>query len=328
MARNLKSILGVTAGLLIVGATSATPCQGDPLFFARADVVLEGSIADQDSNQDSAPVSAFAAAGPGVGSAIARGGAIGTSSSVSTPLNAQATNSAFAAASFAINDVIFTNTTGETTFTGSANFLLHGFYSVKMLDLGGLFVTSISTLQLSASADGGAVNGAYIAEFDSGGNFQLSSSGVLAGLSGGPSDEVKVPFSIPISGLVNTPMTVEAIMDVNTVASLGTSGSSDFGGTLSFALSGPVFALPSGWTANSVSGNIVDNRFGGAAVPEPGALTLLASGALLLLGLARRARCGSGSSGGPRPSLVDYVTVREPADGAPAAGGCKSCLRS
>jgi hypothetical protein len=75
MTRNLKSILGVTAGLLIVGATSATPCQGDPLFFARADVVLEGSIADQDSNQDSAPVSAFAAAGPGVGSAIARGGA-------------------------------------------------------------------------------------------------------------------------------------------------------------------------------------------------------------------------------------------------------------
>jgi len=184
MARNLKSILGVTAGLLIVGATSATPCQGDPLFFARADVVLEGSIADQDSNQDSAPVSAFAAAGPGVGSAIARGGAIGTSSLVSTPLNAQATNSAFAAASFAINDVIFTNTTGGTTFTGSANFLLHGLYSVKMLDLGGLFVTSISTLQLSASADGGAVNGAYIAEFDSGGNFQLSSSGVLAGLSG------------------------------------------------------------------------------------------------------------------------------------------------
>ena len=178
---------------------------GRSLFFARADVVLEGSIADQDSNQDSAPVSAFAAAGPGVGSAIARGGAIGTSSSVSTPLNAQATNSAFAAASFSINDVIFTNTTGETTFTGSANFLLEGFYSVEMLDLGGLVVTSISTLQLSASADGGAVNGAYIAEFDSGGNFQLSSSGVLAGLSGGPSDEVKVPFSIPISGPVMLP---------------------------------------------------------------------------------------------------------------------------
>ena len=33
-------------------------------------------------------------------------------------------------------------------------------------------------------------------------------------------------------------------------------------------------------------------------------------------------RCGISPCGVPRPSLVDYVTVREPADGAPAAGGC------
>ena len=28
------------------------------------------------------------------------------------------------------------------------------------------------------------------------------------------------------------------------------------------------------------------------------------------------------SSGGPRPSVADYVRVRGPADRAPAAGGC------
>ena len=116
-------------------------------------------------------------------------------------------------------------------------------------------------------------------------------------------------------------MTVAAVMDVNTVASLGTSGSSDFGGTLSFAPSGPAFDLPPGWTANSVSGNIVDNRFVGAAVPEPGGLTLLASGALLLLGLARRARYGSGSSGGPRPRVTDYVTGTGPREGRPLPEG-------
>ena len=284
-----KSMWIVAAALLIPGATGTTVCRADPIFFARANVVLEGSIADQDMHQDSVPVAASAAAAPGVASAIARGGAIGASSSVSTPLVVHTTNNAAdAASSFTINDVIFTNTTGETTFSGSANFLLHGSYSVEFADFSGLIVTSISTLQLTVAADGGTVNGAYIAEFDNAGNFQLSSSGVLSGLTGGPSSDVSVAFSIPISGQVNTPITVAAIMSINTVASLGTSGTTDFGGTLSFATSGPVFDLPPGWTANSISGNIVDNRFVGAEIPEPGTLTLLACGALSILCLAAR----------------------------------------
>jgi hypothetical protein len=32
--------------------------------------------------------------------------------------------------------------------------------------------------------------------------------------------------------------------------------------------------------------------------------------------------CGSGSSGGPRPSVAPYVTGMEPTGGAIAAGGC------
>jgi hypothetical protein len=70
-----------------------------------------------------------------------------------------------------------------------------------------MWVPTSATL-IFGQRDAVPVNGAYIAEFDSGGNFQLSSSGVLAGLSGGPSAEVKVSFSIPVSGPVNTPMTV------------------------------------------------------------------------------------------------------------------------
>jgi hypothetical protein len=60
----------------------------------------------------------------------------------------------------------------------------------------------------------------------------------------------------------------------------------DFGDPLSFAPSGPVFNLPPGWTANSISSNIVDNRFVGlSTVPEPSALILFGIGALPLLGM-------------------------------------------
>src|SRR5262245_57153480 len=79
----------------------------DPLYFARASVVLQGSIASQDMRQNTIPVAAFASASPGTAAANARGGAIGAGSSISTPLDAQTTNSADAASSFRIDDVVF-----------------------------------------------------------------------------------------------------------------------------------------------------------------------------------------------------------------------------
>src|SRR4051812_726062 len=110
------SRIGLTAALLLLtGAIGSGVCRADSIFFAKANVVLQGSLAAQDMHQDSVPVSALAAASPGSASAFAIGGAIGASSMVSTPLGASTTNSADAASSFTINDVIFTNTTGETS---------------------------------------------------------------------------------------------------------------------------------------------------------------------------------------------------------------------
>jgi PEP-CTERM motif-containing protein len=62
----------------------------------------------------------------------------------------------------------------------------------------------------------------------------------------------------------------------------------DFSHTLSFAASGPVFNLPTGYTVNSVDGGIVDNHFVTSTVPEPGTLILLGAGLLGMAGAFRR----------------------------------------
>lgn len=87
---------------------------------------------------------------------------------------------------------------------------------------------------------------------------------------------------------VNTPVLIQLQLDtqVYTWATSGNSNTatSDFQHTMSFALNGPVFNLPTGFTANSEDFGIVENRF---TVPEP-RVTALAGACLVLMLIRRR----------------------------------------
>ena len=143
-----------------------------------------------------------------------------------------------------------------------------------------------------------AISSLWQVDTQSGGGSTFE-DGLLIGFDG---DEVLTTPAMLLP--VNTPITVGLSLStsVDTTSRstiLGSRRQADasslFDSTLSFPLSGPVFNLPDGYTVNSVSGLIVDNRWQGLAapqpVPEPPSLALLLAG---LLFLARRysGRCG------------------------------------
>jgi PEP-CTERM motif len=68
-------------------------------------------------------------------------------------------------------------------------------------------------------------------------------------------------------------------------------GVSNYSDTFSLAPTGAIFNLPDGYTVNSVSADVVNNRFAGgppSATPEPPALIMLGSGLLSLAFFLRR----------------------------------------
>lgn len=102
---------------------------------------------------------------------------------------------------------------------------------------------------------------------------------------------VGVPFSLDMELSVKSTVLWGAD---SAVATLIASSSTNFANTVSFPTAGPVFNLPAGYTANSVSGLIVNNQWTGdgvASVPEPSSLLLLmVSGLAGLIGFGWRKR--------------------------------------
>lgn len=150
-------------------------------------------------------------------------------------------------------------------------------------------------------------SGEAIAENLSNDSFQprVTSSGILEDVTFGSVVAGHVPistdtFDLPVDRPFSLFLRLRTSADIGGVAPTGFTEAlarSNFGDTLSFATTGPVFDLPEGFTVNSASGQIVDNRWVGASaspVPEPSSLALLGVGMLGLLGYGRQRRSIAG----------------------------------
>ncbi len=148
-------------------------------------------------------------------------------------------------------------------------------------------------LRLSLIAGGGYGGGGVSATLD--GHYDESvgygphTSGLFAGESG-----YSIHDTFSVTATLHT--TFANGVEVNFAAAAGSSNagggtaSSDFFDTVHFPTAGPVFDLPEGYTANSVSGNIVDNHWVGVPEPTSAVLGLFAAAGMAVLAIRRRPR--------------------------------------
>lgn len=312
------SLAGILLALLSLTATAATVTlktdsgvQTDtiPNEFNREWIIAEpapGSSTNALSASDSdtfAHQYSAAAANAGslavvsrshVGGVFDSTGGVGPSDAVSAAGSAEAR--------FVVDDIIFSGP-GFTTQT-SINFDVSGMLSdVTAAGGAGIFARSGSHVVTSMKFGNGSGSDFYGAQFRSTEHYDFPLPPVVTESEQGDLIGVTFPASFsfgPVFVTLGVAYRLELVLLVSSDARLLGDGSgdvlslADFGSTMSFPTSGPVFGLADGYSANSVSAGIVDNVWtltpvSVAAVPLPPAIFGLA-GAMCLLARRRRTK--------------------------------------
>jgi len=186
-----------------------------------------------------------------------------------------------------INDMFISGPVGVTSVVAPITFHLDGSQLLGYyVPLSPSFVYSVSSIQMQVAVGSNSDGGFRTIESVNGAPPFVNTTGLgmLTGWTGN-NDIPTQPFTMP----VNTPFSMSLFLNVLAYTkvdfrdSFNAGANTDFSGTLAFASDVPVFALPAGYTANSVEGGIVNNQF----VPEPSTALLVLTG---LLGFAGRRR--------------------------------------
>jgi PEP-CTERM motif len=190
----------------------------------------------------------------------------------------------FSTAQFLFDDLYITGPAGPESITATMNVRVDG----EMLAEGESYA-GIARLNLRLGSND--VDSSYLySSTISGGN------GLLAGQSG-PSIHDTVSFTSTLSTTQPNHFGVLLTTDAAAGAYSGGYATSDFFDTVHLVSGGPVFDLPAGYTANSVSANIVDNQWMGV-VPEPSSclLGLIAAAGMAAVAI-RRKSCRAATNG-------------------------------
>ena len=301
----LRTLL-LRIGILLTLAAGASPGSAAPLFVLElefGDVQRQSGTSISDSagfhsgfeGTNFYSRNAFASAEPG---------RLRSSSTAAIQLTPAVTlgrgsvlNSTDAAAAFRLDDVIISGS-GSGLLSTSLNMNLSGGLNATtfaQLGMGnGAEANASASVSIGVSVAGTsfrgtqAISSLWQVETQSAGGSTFE-DGLLAGYTGAPTalvtPDVMVPIGTPFVVVFNLSTVVDT-RSSNTI--LGSrrqaDASADFDSTFSFPLSGPVFNLPDGFTANSASGLIVNNLWLGIAgpspVPEPSSLLLVFAGLL------------------------------------------------
>lgn len=218
------------------------------------------------------------------GQAHANPGSIGAEAASSNFSNTSLPARGTSDASYADNVIFTSSDPTKTSTVVSMNFVASGKLAEKNDDASVTFTANLNgNTEIAFTVDEGL--GVVTCHGIIGNAPACGSVYNLASLTG---VNVIVPLDTPVS----FSMEISAFaLSSDGFVPFDTSASAKFGDTFEFPLSGPVFNLEDGVTANSADSFIVDNRFlpPTAGTPEPGAWPLALAPIVALLWRRRRA---------------------------------------